>query len=341
MAKVKQEIQAALPQAQVASSKDVADTISGSLSGAPRISRTTWGSALLDQLAASPRFLLAALLALSCVRKRVRELRTLKALGWTQRMVVRHLWGESLATGDPAGGLFRDRRLGVLVAVLVDAFGPSLTASSTTGSDLANLGVSTRWDHNTPAVVADGAGWDIRPSRSALGLALLGGLIAGTTVTLRAARLPARRRPCGMWNEPVRADRRRALLPAGADHRPRARRREPRDRARWFGALEGPSGSGKTTLLQILGALDRPSGNGDVQQQICRQAARLGAPRPMYPVVRFRLPAFNLIPTLTAVENVEAKLAPGGGSEDARSELPARSGWPSARTIPPRTCCGR
>ena len=80
-----------------------------------------------------------------------------------------------------------------------------------------------------------------------------------------------------------------------------------------FVALEGPSGSGKTTLLQLLGALDRPS-SGDVVFE-GRDLARL----PDHELAALRLQSFgfvfqqfNLIPTLTALENVEAKLAPTG-----------------------------
>jgi putative ABC transport system ATP-binding protein len=82
-----------------------------------------------------------------------------------------------------------------------------------------------------------------------------------------------------------------------------------------FVALEGPSGSGKTTLLQLLGALDRPSSgrvffegrdlaelrDGDLA------ALRLRS-------FGFVFQQFNLIPTLTALENVQAKLAPAGFS---------------------------
>ena len=118
VARVKQEIQQALPQAQVASSKDVADKISGSLVDASNLSHDL--GLALSIVAAAAAFLLAALLALSSVGKRVRELGTLKALGWTQRMVVRQIAGESLATGI-LGGIFgiglgvarraRDRRV--------------------------------------------------------------------------------------------------------------------------------------------------------------------------------------------------------------------------------------
>ena len=96
-------IQTALPQAQVASSKEVADTISGSLVDASNLSHNL--GLALSVIAAAAAFLLAALLALSSVGKRVRELGTLKALGWTQRMVVRQVAGESLAQGV-LGGIF-------------------------------------------------------------------------------------------------------------------------------------------------------------------------------------------------------------------------------------------
>ena len=81
-----------------------------------------------------------------------------------------------------------------------------------------------------------------------------------------------------------------------------------------FLALEGPSGSGKTTLLQLLGALDRPSA-GDI---LFEGRDLVALPDRELAHLRLRsfgfvFQQFNLIPTLTAVENVEAKLAPIGG----------------------------
>jgi putative ABC transport system ATP-binding protein len=83
-----------------------------------------------------------------------------------------------------------------------------------------------------------------------------------------------------------------------------------------FTALEGPSGSGKTTLLQLLGALDRPT-NGRVHFD-GRDLARLGDRDLAELRLRdfgFVFQQFNLIPTLTALENVEAGLAPAGVAE--------------------------
>ncbi len=76
-------------------------------------------------------------------------------------------------------------------------------------------------------------------------------------------------------------------------------------------AIEGPSGSGKSTLLQLLGALDRPTSGtltfdgsplGDLGER-ARTAVRARQ-------VGFVFQGFNLIPTLTAAENVETAMAP-------------------------------
>jgi putative ABC transport system ATP-binding protein len=80
-----------------------------------------------------------------------------------------------------------------------------------------------------------------------------------------------------------------------------------------FVTLEGPSGSGKTTLLQLLGALDRPSAG-----RVLFEGSDLATlPDRALAALRLRsfgfvFQQFNLIPTLTAVENIEVKLAPTG-----------------------------
>ena len=86
-------------------------------------------------------------------------------------------------------------------------------------------------------------------------------------------------------------------------------------------AIEGPSGSGKTTLLQLLGALDRPSSGRVVFEG--RDLAELRDGELAELRLRsfgFVFQQFNLIPTLTALENVEAKLAPTGVSGTELSE---------------------
>jgi putative ABC transport system ATP-binding protein len=88
-----------------------------------------------------------------------------------------------------------------------------------------------------------------------------------------------------------------------------------------FVAVFGPSGSGKTTLLQLLGALDRPSG-GSIRFE-GKPLEGLGDSALAELRLRgigFIFQQFNLIPTLNAVENVEAALAPLGVSPAKRRE---------------------
>ncbi len=84
-----------------------------------------------------------------------------------------------------------------------------------------------------------------------------------------------------------------------------------------FVAVMGPSGSGKSTLLNLLGALDRPTSG------ICRVGGQeLAKVRDLdrfrSKTVGFVFQLHNLIPTLSAIENVEIPLAEEKMSDAAR-----------------------
>ncbi len=72
-------------------------------------------------------------------------------------------------------------------------------------------------------------------------------------------------------------------------------------------AVMGPSGSGKSTLLNMLGGLDRPtSGRVSIDGQDLAQVRNLDAFRAQ--TVGFVFQLHNLLPTLTALENVEVPM---------------------------------
>jgi len=89
-------------------------------------------------------------------------------------------------------------------------------------------------------------------------------------------------------------------------------------------SIQGPTGHGKSTLLQLLGGLDRPT-SGSLELD-GRDLARLGE-GPMTKVrasqIGFIFQTFNLIPTLSAQENVETALVPLGVKEPARKSRAA------------------
>jgi putative ABC transport system ATP-binding protein len=84
-------------------------------------------------------------------------------------------------------------------------------------------------------------------------------------------------------------------------------------------AIQGPTGGGKSTLLQMLGALERPTSGsvalGDDMLSSMRDTKLAGI---RAKEIGFVFQGFNLIPTLTAQENVETALAPLGLSSAER-----------------------
>ncbi|MFE1314247.1 ABC transporter ATP-binding protein [Streptomyces sp. NPDC058755] len=90
--------------------------------------------------------------------------------------------------------------------------------------------------------------------------------------------------------------------------------------------IQGPTGGGKSTLLQMLGGLDRPT-EGEVVLDGTDLAklseARLTKVRSEN--IGFVFQSFNLIPTLTAQENVETALVPLGIKVKERRELAAEA----------------
>ncbi|ADU10451.1 MULTISPECIES: ABC transporter ATP-binding protein [Micromonospora] len=85
-----------------------------------------------------------------------------------------------------------------------------------------------------------------------------------------------------------------------------------------FTAVMGPSGSGKSTLLHCLAGLDRPTagavhiGDADLTRLDDRRLTRLRRDR-----IGFVFQKFNLLPTLTAEENIVLPLAIAGRRPDA------------------------
>jgi len=78
-------------------------------------------------------------------------------------------------------------------------------------------------------------------------------------------------------------------------------------------AIQGPTGHGKTTLLQMLGALDRPtSGSVEFEGKDMAELREADVGRIRAKSFGFIFQTFNLIPTLSAQENVEAALVPLG-----------------------------
>jgi ABC-type antimicrobial peptide transport system permease subunit len=199
VARVQRGIKTVLEGASVTTAAQLADRVGGSLRDAQKLSdKLGTALAVVAMIAA---LLIASLLTLSGISKRTRELGTLKAIGWPQRLVVRQITGEALVTGL-IGAVF-----GVLIGLAgvaaIDALGISLEAS-VAGSGGAVPGLPAGGGEQAGVVqsifgqggVETGAR-DVKVDAAidgsllalAVGLAVLVGLLSGAAGALRAARL--------------------------------------------------------------------------------------------------------------------------------------------------------
>jgi putative ABC transport system ATP-binding protein len=94
------------------------------------------------------------------------------------------------------------------------------------------------------------------------------------------------------------------------------------EKGEWL-AVQGPTGHGKTTLLQMLGGLDRPtSGTVEFDGRDLATLQESQVTKLRATSIGFVFQTFNLIPTLSAQENVEAALVPlriGPGARRSRA----------------------
>lgn len=189
---VKSAIQKNVPGTTVTTSADLASTVSGSLSTASDLATNLGKWLSIAVLIAA--FLVAGLLTSSAVSRRVREFGTLKALGWKSRRVTGQVMGEALVNGLIGGAL--GIALGLGGAYLITAISPTLTASVASsnggggGRGGGGFGGGPGRQAATKALdVALTAPVSFGTIALAVGLAVAGGLVAGTFGGWRASRL--------------------------------------------------------------------------------------------------------------------------------------------------------
>jgi putative ABC transport system permease protein len=215
-------IAVAVPGSTVTDQNTLASEVTGSISSAASLADNLGKWLAIAVLIAA--FLLASLLTISAVTRRVREFGTLKALGWKSRRVVFQVMGESLAIGIFGGVV--GVALGFAGAWAVGKFAPPLSASLGTATGNATPGGARLFNGGTTGTGGTGFGAfpggggstaeGTSPFRgafthaantastvavhlsapvtalaivAAVGLAILGGLIAGSFGGWAAARL--------------------------------------------------------------------------------------------------------------------------------------------------------
>ena len=209
---LKTDLEAALPDATVSTQSDLASSVSGSLSTASGLVSNlgTWLSVIV--LAAA--FAIAILFTVSGVGRRTREFGTLKAVGWSNARITRQVAGESLVQGLIGGVV--GVAVGLLGIVVVNAIAPTLSASASSASgpgaggpggvpgSAATAAAGTAVEGGAATGGGGGFGQQMAQATTdialhapvtlsiiliAVGLAVLGGLLAGAIGGWRASRL--------------------------------------------------------------------------------------------------------------------------------------------------------
>ncbi len=208
---IKSALQKQLTSATVSTEADLASSVSGSLSTASSLVSNlgTWLSIVV--LAAA--FLIAILFTISGVTRRTREFGTLKAIGWSNGRITRQVAGESLVQGIIGGVI--GAAAGLIGILVVNVISPTISASASSTTNRGGMGgggmpggaaTAAAGSGTTGGAPAGGFGGGGASTASttdvvlhapvtvevillAIGLAVLGGLIAGALGGWRASRL--------------------------------------------------------------------------------------------------------------------------------------------------------
>lgn len=207
---IKSALQKQLTSATVSTEADLASSVSGSLSTASSLVSNlgTWLSIVV--LAAA--FLIAILFTISGVTRRTREFGTLKAIGWSNGRITRQVAGESLVQGIIGGVI--GAAAGLIGILVVNVISPTISASASSTTNRGGMGgggmpggaaTAAAGSGTTGGAPAGGFGGGASTASTtdvvlhapvtvevillAIGLAVLGGLIAGALGGWRASRL--------------------------------------------------------------------------------------------------------------------------------------------------------
>jgi len=190
---IQSDIETALPDATVKTQSDLASSVSGSLSSASDLVKNLGLWLSLIVLAAA--FLIAILFTISGVTRRTREFGTLKAIGWSNGRIVRQVAGESLVQGLTGGVV--GIAVGLIGILVINLVAPTLTAGAA-ATDTAFVGGpgpggGGGFGQAAAAATTSDIVLQVPVTLSviliAVGLAVLGGLLAGAIGGWRASRL--------------------------------------------------------------------------------------------------------------------------------------------------------
>lgn len=204
---IQSSLQTALPDATVSTQADLAASISGSLSTASNLISSLGKWLSIAVLAAA--FLIAILFTISGVTRRTREFGTLKAIGWSNGRITRQVAGESIVQGLIGGVI--GAAVGLIGIVVINMISPTISGSVASAraaglptapaggaqgafpgggeGERGGFGGAARTAASTTTDVVLHLPVLVQILLLAVGLAMIGGLLAGAFGGWRASRL--------------------------------------------------------------------------------------------------------------------------------------------------------
>lgn len=174
------------PGAKITSASETAKQVSGSLISAANLVNKFIGLTSLIVILAA--FVIAGLLSIISVNKRIREIGTLKAIGWSNFLVVRQLFMENLVLGFL--GAVLGIGLGVLVVFILNKYNISLSVS--VGQQDIGQRFFRRFMGETQGATAGvelKIAYDFLVILIGAAVAILGSVLAGGLASIKASRL--------------------------------------------------------------------------------------------------------------------------------------------------------
>ena len=177
--------------ASITSAQDTAKQVSGSLVSAANLTNKFIGiTSIIVVLAA---FVIVTLLTILSVNKRVREIGTLKAIGWSNSLIIRQILIENVVLG--VVGALIGIGLGVLGIALLNHYNISLSATIASANTGANMmrrfmgGGQNNTTTNTTASVQLHVAYSYLILLLGAGVAFIGSIFAGTFAAVKASRM--------------------------------------------------------------------------------------------------------------------------------------------------------
>jgi hypothetical protein len=187
-----QQLEGAFAGAVVTNSKDTAQEVSGSLVNAANLTNKFIG--VTSVIVISAAFVIVSLLTILSVNKRIREIGTLKAIGWSNTKIIRQIIAENVVLGV-IGAVF-GLGLAVGAIALLNHFDISLSATIASASQNQSFGFARRLFQGasaTNAAVSTEIPLKIAYSYLVLLLgslvAVIGSIFAGTLAAIKASKM--------------------------------------------------------------------------------------------------------------------------------------------------------